>query len=109
MRRALTSNRSLWEHQYGWDVLVRRRDQTWRLHREVLSTQSVYFRDRLAGQGPWVIDCDLHERWQLGSALAFMYLGREFPIFFPLPCNLERMLTLFSRVPRFRSDPRPVS
>jgi hypothetical protein len=79
MRRALTSNRSLWEHQYGWDVLVRRRDHTWRLHREVLSTHSVYFRDRLAGQGPWVIDCDLHERWQLGSALAFMYLGREFP------------------------------
>lgn len=76
MRRALTSNRSLWEHQFGWDVLVRCQDQTWRLHREVLSAQSVYFRDRLAGQGPWVIDCDLHELWQLGSALAFMYLGR---------------------------------
>lgn len=92
MRRALTSNRSLWEHQFGWDVLVRCQDQTWRLHREVLSAQSVYFRDRLAGQGPWVIDCDLHELWQLGSALAFMYLGREY--LSPTPSYLDFMLTV---------------
>ncbi|KAK0624710.1 hypothetical protein B0T17DRAFT_616899 [Bombardia bombarda] len=68
---------SLWDSQYEWDVMVKCRDTCWRVHHEILSRESDWFKKRLPPKDPHggyvKFHCHAHTKEQLGNALKFMY------------------------------------
>ncbi|KAJ9142164.1 hypothetical protein NKR23_g7391 [Pleurostoma richardsiae] len=79
MLRALDQgNKPMWENQLGWDVMIRCKGASWRVHRSIIVEQSPEWIAKHIpppGEGTkptvWVLQS--HDKHQLGNVLKFMY------------------------------------